>query len=72
MQSLPFKPKVPWARLFPGADPKALDLLDKMLTFNPHRRIGVEDALAHGYLEQYYDPADEVRYIIAVLECSNS
>lgn len=60
LQSLPFKPKVPWVKLFPNADPKALDLLDKMLTFNPHKRIGVEQALAHPYLEQYYDPADEV------------
>ncbi|ELW72590.1 Mitogen-activated protein kinase 1 [Tupaia chinensis] len=38
----------------------ALDLLDKMLTFNPHKRIEVEQALAHPYLEQYYDPSDEV------------
>lgn len=38
----------------------ALDLLDKMLTFNPNRRITVEQALAHPYLEQYYDPDDEV------------
>jgi mitogen-activated protein kinase 1/3 len=52
---------VPWTKLYPNADPKALDLLDKMLTFNPHKRIVVEDALAHPYLEQYYDPADEVR-----------
>ena len=41
--------------------PLALDLLDKMLTFNPHKRITVEGALAHPYLEQYYDPDDEVR-----------
>ena len=33
-----------------------------MLTFNPNKRIVVEDALAHPYLEQYYDPADEVYY----------
>ncbi|XP_045473180.1 mitogen-activated protein kinase 1 [Harmonia axyridis] len=59
LQSLPYKPKIPWAKLYPNADPKALDLLDKMLTFNPHRRIEVEEALAHPYLEQYYDPADE-------------
>jgi len=60
LQSLPFKPKVPWNKLFPQADQKALDLLGKMLTFNPYKRISVEEALAHPYLEQYYDPADEV------------
>uniref|UniRef100_A0A6Q2YGN5 Mitogen-activated protein kinase n=1 Tax=Esox lucius TaxID=8010 RepID=A0A6Q2YGN5_ESOLU len=37
----------------------ALDLLGRMLTFNPIKRITVEDALAHPYLEQYYDPTDE-------------
>ncbi|XP_061837714.1 mitogen-activated protein kinase 1 isoform X1 [Nerophis lumbriciformis] len=57
--SLPVRCKVPWNRLFPNADTKALDLLDKMLTFNPHKRIEVEEALAHPYLEQYYDPTDE-------------
>ncbi|XP_029619744.1 mitogen-activated protein kinase 1 [Salmo trutta] len=57
--SLPLRCKVPWNSLFPKADPKALDLLDKMLTFNPHKRIEVEAALAHPYLEQYYDPTDE-------------
>lgn len=44
----------------------ALDLLDKMLTFNPHKRIEVEQALAHPYLEQYYDPSDEVRPVLLV------
>ena len=44
MQSLPFKPKIPWDRLYPNAHPQALDLLERMLTFNPHRRIKVEEA----------------------------
>jgi len=61
LQSLPYKAKVPWTQLYPNAKPNALDLLDKMLTFNPHNRITVEKALAHPYLEQYYDPADEPR-----------
>lgn len=39
----------------------ALDLLGSMLTFNPMKRISVEEALAHPYLEQYYDPTDEVQ-----------
>uniref|UniRef100_A0A3Q2D332 mitogen-activated protein kinase n=1 Tax=Cyprinodon variegatus TaxID=28743 RepID=A0A3Q2D332_CYPVA len=57
--SLPHKPRLPWDTLFPKADPKALDLLHRMLTFNPNNRITVEEALAHPYLEQYYDPTDE-------------
>uniref|UniRef100_A0A5S6QIH1 Mitogen-activated protein kinase n=1 Tax=Trichuris muris TaxID=70415 RepID=A0A5S6QIH1_TRIMR len=57
--SLPHKAKQPWSKIYSHADPKALDLLDKMLTFNPNKRINVEQALAHPYLEQYYDPADE-------------
>ncbi|MGH0180468.1 UNVERIFIED_CONTAM: hypothetical protein FKN15_003700 [Acipenser sinensis] len=61
LQSLPQKPKIPWNKLFPKADGKALDMLDRMLTFNPIKRITVEEALAHPYLEQYYDPTDEVR-----------
>jgi mitogen-activated protein kinase 1/3 len=56
---LPFKPVVPWQRLYPKADIKALDILDKMLTFNPYKRISIEEALAHPFLEQYYDPDDE-------------
>lgn len=59
LESLQTKPKVQWTRLFPDADPKALDLLDKMLTFNPNKRITVEEALAHSYFSQYYDPSDE-------------
>lgn len=39
---------------------EALDLLDKMLTFNPHKRVTVEDALGHPYFTEYYDPDDEV------------
>ncbi|KAK7807470.1 hypothetical protein U0070_006758 [Myodes glareolus] len=66
--SLPHKNKVPWNRLFPNADSKALDLLDKMLTFNPHKRIEVEQALAHPYLEQYYDPRQGLRGL-DVLRC---
>ncbi|XP_047214981.1 mitogen-activated protein kinase 1-like [Girardinichthys multiradiatus] len=59
LQSLPEKPRIPWDRLFLKAEPKALDLLGRMLTFNPNKRITVEEALGHPYLEQYYDPTDE-------------
>ena len=59
VQALPYRPTVPWSTMYPSASPKAIDMLDKMLAFNPHKRIAVEEALAHPYLEQYYDPDDE-------------
>jgi mitogen-activated protein kinase 1/3 len=34
-------------------------MLDYLLTFNPNRRVTVEEALKHPYLAQYYDPSDE-------------
>ncbi|VDQ04795.1 unnamed protein product [Trichobilharzia regenti] len=37
----------------------SIDLLDRLLTFNPTTRISVEEALAHPYFEHYYDPSDE-------------
>jgi serine/threonine protein kinase len=52
-------PKVPFRRLYPSASDVALDLLEKLLDFDPSRRITVEQALAHPYLETYHDPADE-------------
>lgn len=45
--------------MFVGPHNIALDLLGRMLNFNPHQRITVEQVLAHPYLKQYYDPNDE-------------
>jgi serine/threonine protein kinase len=36
--------------LYPGANAQALDLLNKLLYFNPHKRITVKEALAHPYI----------------------
>ena len=37
----------------------ALDLLEKMLVFDPKKRITAAEALAHSYLSPYHDPSDE-------------
>lgn len=52
-------PKVPFQRLFSQANPDALDLLDRMLAFDPSSRISVEDALEHRYLHIWHDASDE-------------
>ncbi len=57
--SLKSRAKQPFSRLYPEADTNALDLLDRLLTFDPNKRIDVSDALAHSYLKQYYEPNDE-------------
>ncbi|KAJ4980366.1 hypothetical protein NE237_031203 [Protea cynaroides] len=44
---------------FPHVHPSAIDLVEKMLTFDPRERITVEDALAHPYLASLHDISDE-------------
>lgn len=38
----------------------AIDLLNKLLEFDPSKRIDVDQALAHPYLSAYHDEDDEV------------
>lgn len=75
VQSLPKREKVPFSTKFPDADPlcmslqcllpllrsspPALDLLEKMLVFDPRTRISAAEALAHHYLAVYHDQSDE-------------
>jgi serine/threonine protein kinase len=58
LKSLPFKEKKKWEDLFPDANPLALDLLDKLLTFNPDKRITAEEALKHEYFSEMFDEED--------------
>jgi mitogen-activated protein kinase 7 len=45
--------------MFPHANPLALDLLAKMLNFDPAKRITCDQALEHPYLAVWHDPTDE-------------
>jgi mitogen-activated protein kinase 1/3 len=59
IRSLPYKKRVNWRAMYPNAPELALDLLEKMLTFAPEKRITVDEALAHPYLKLLHDPLDE-------------
>jgi p38 MAP kinase len=37
----------------------AIDLLEKMLVFDPRKRITATESLAHEYVAPYHDPTDE-------------
>jgi len=59
IRGLGYRPKVPFSKLFPRASPAAIDLLERMLTFNPSKRITVDEALSHPYVANLHDPNDE-------------
>jgi len=59
------KPKKNWAdlpQLRHYTDPNAFDLLDKMLQFNPDKRITCEEALRHPYFKDIFDESDLIVY----------
>jgi serine/threonine protein kinase len=57
--SLPPKKRVSFAELYPDANPHAIDLLERLLLFNPHRRLSVCEALEHPYFASLHDESLE-------------
>ena len=59
MQRLAKRTKQSFNLMFSNANPVALDLLGKMLTFNPKKRYTVEQCISHPYFEGLHDPEQE-------------
>ncbi|KAF5383738.1 hypothetical protein D9615_003523 [Tricholomella constricta] len=59
VRSLLFKKTVPFRKILPTADPQALELLEKMLAFDPSDRITVPEALEHPWLAGYHVESEE-------------
>ncbi|EFJ11818.1 mitogen activated protein kinase 2 [Selaginella moellendorffii] len=55
IRSLPPTPRVPLSRLYPHANPQALQLIERMLAFDPKERITVSEALDHPYFNLVHD-----------------
>ena len=53
------KRRQPWSSIYPNAEPSALDLLDKLLTWDPEKRITVDQAMRHPYIQEYIQPERE-------------
>ena len=59
LKQLPRRMGKDFRQIFPNASPMALDLLKKMLHFDPTKRITVQQALEHPYLANLHEPEDE-------------
>jgi p38 MAP kinase len=59
VQSLPKRQRVPFSEKLRCNDESALDLLEKMLVFDPRKRINAPECLSHEYVSPYHDPTDE-------------
>lgn len=59
VRQLPRCRKQQFATRFPNISSGAVDLLEKMLVFDPNKRITVEEALCHPYLQSLHDLNDE-------------
>jgi mitogen-activated protein kinase 15 len=58
--SINIQKKRSFGSFFPGASDLALDLLRKLLIFNPTQRLTAEEALKHKYVEQFHSPEEEI------------
>ncbi|KAL8498508.1 hypothetical protein ACS0TY_021731 [Phlomoides rotata] len=59
VKQLPQFPKQHFPTRFPNVSPLALDLLGKMLVFDPEKRVTVDEALCHPYFSVLHELNDE-------------
>jgi len=51
LKSEPISPGIPWNVMLPNVSKDAIDLISKLLRFNPQARITVDEALDHPFFE---------------------
>ena len=63
IESIIIKNKKSLKSMYPKATPVELDLLNKLLQFNPSKRINVEKALEHPYVADFHDQYSDTEII---------
>jgi mitogen-activated protein kinase 15 len=54
------QPRITLKQKLPQADADTLDFVQKMLVFNPERRLTIYQALEHPFVAQFHNPEEEV------------
>ena len=59
IDSLPHTRQKSYHATFPSASDSAIDLLRRLLQFNPKKRLTVDQALRHPYVAQFHNDDEE-------------
>lgn len=60
IQRMLSRPRVPLEELLPpSTPPDALDLISRLLVFNPDKRLTADEALEHPYVRRFHNPVNE-------------
>ena len=59
IKELPNRPKQSFQEIFSDSNPSAVDLLERMLVFDPRERCTVKEALKHPYFKALHDANEE-------------
>lgn len=51
--------KISWSKLFPESSEECLDLLSKLLDWNPSTRMTVDEAIVHPFFDGIHEPKVE-------------
>ena len=51
--------RVPWEELIPTAPPDAIDLISKIMTYDPNERLNALEVLKHPFFKDLYDPEED-------------
>lgn len=60
LSKFPLQKRVNFKEKYPAAGDVAIDLLDKLLVFNPSKRLSVEQCLKHPYFTEIRDESKEI------------
>jgi mitogen-activated protein kinase 1/3 len=66
LSAFPPRPRVDLHSLYPGAGDDAIDLLQRVLVFNPYFRISVDEALNHPFFKKVKKVEKEVSAAVEI------